>query len=115
MNVWRDFWLSSGPLRDIIKGPLTLLEDIMLVSELYNDNCWNFELLSVELPLTIQYEILGTPPPLYANLMAEDIIIWAFSSNGQFSLKSAYCIAKVLNLLNLNTRAKPEKKKFRVG
>ena len=107
MNVWRDFWLSSGPLRDIIESPLTLLEDIMLVSELYKDNCWNFELLSVELHLTIQHEILGNPPPLYANLMAEDIIIWAFSSNGQFSLKLAYCIAKGLNLFNLNPRVNP--------
>ena len=41
--------------------------------------------------------------PLASNPLQEDILIWAFSKDGNFTLKSAYLIAKVLNPLNLDT------------
>jgi hypothetical protein len=58
VNVWRDFWLPSGPLRDKIEGLFAFLEDALLVSDLYRDNSWNLDLLLVELPLAIQQEII---------------------------------------------------------
>ena len=59
------------------------------------------ECISFDLPDKILQEIKGIP--IAANPSQEDILIWAFSKDGSFSLKSAYLIAKGFNLLNLDT------------
>ena len=40
---------------------------------------------------------------LASNPIQEDILIWAFSKDGSFTLHSAYLLAKGLNPLNLTT------------
>ena len=40
---------------------------------------------------------------LASNPLQEDLHIWAFSEDGNFSLKSVYLIAEGLNPLNLDT------------
>ena len=49
----------------------------------------------------IEQEIRGIP--LVLNSAREDILIWAYSKDGNFSLSSAYLLAKDLNPLNLVT------------
>ena len=52
--------------------------------------------------LTESYKRLKVSPSA-ANPSQKNILIWAFSKDGSFSLKSAYLIAKGFNLLNLDT------------
>ena len=57
--------------------------------------------ISFVLPELIVQEIRGIP--LALNSVREDILIGAFSKDGNFSLRSAYLLAKGLNPLNLAT------------
>ncbi|XP_075665344.1 uncharacterized protein LOC142635008 [Castanea sativa] len=95
--VWDDFWLPFGPLRNQIKGPLVDRENRLSVKSFLA----YMESISFNLPLRIVQEIKGIPVAVDSN--QEDILIWAFSKDGSFSLKSAYLIAKGFNTLNLET------------
>ena len=55
--------------------------------------------LSFNFPETIMNDIQGIPLALCPDL--KDKLIWVFSKDGSFSLKSAYFLAKGLNPLNL--------------
>lgn len=61
----------------------------------------NVEGISFNLPNGILQEKKGIP--IVVNPNQEDILIWAFSKDGSFSLKSAYLITKGFNILNLDT------------
>ena len=95
VKAWGDFWLPSGPLRHQIEGPLTEGEENISVKMLLD----NWSSISFILPDNIVKEIQGTPSAVNSN--QEDILVWAFSKDGSFSLKSAYLLAKGLNPLNL--------------
>ena len=95
VKAWGDFWLPSGPLRHQIEGPLTEGEENISVKMLLD----NWSSISFILPDNIVKEIQGTPTAVNPN--QEDILVWAFSKDGSFSLKSAYLLAKGLNPLNL--------------
>ena len=101
VGFWNDFWLTSGPLRAHIQGPLTTSEESLLLSDVSSGNSWNFGLLSFDFPFNLLQEIRATPFSTSSSM--EDTIIWGFSSDGDFSLKSAYYLAKGLNPLNLVT------------
>jgi hypothetical protein len=64
------------------------------------DGCGNgnWNLLSFDLPVQTRKILQGTPLNRYASGI--DAIGWAYSSNGDFSLNSAYSLAKALNPLN---------------
>nr|POE76510.1 putative ribonuclease h protein [Quercus suber] len=95
--LWNDFWLPLGPLRNQIEGPLTEVENRLLVKSFLA----NMDSISFNLPHKIVQEIRGIP--VAADPNQEDILIWAYSKDGCFSLKSAYLIAKGINILNLET------------
>ena len=97
VSTWVDFWLPSGPLRQQIEGPLNEGEDKISAKNLMN----SVECISFALPNRTLQEIKGIP--IAANPSQEDLLIWAFSNDGSFSLKSAYLIAKGFNLVNLDT------------
>jgi len=80
-----------------IASPLTDREDNLSAKSLIA----SMECISFDLPDRILQEIKDIP--IVANPSQEDILIWAFSKDGSFSLKSAYLIAKGFNLLNLDT------------
>ena len=95
MGFWDDFWLPSSPLRKQIEGPLAEGENNMSVKMfLSNPNG-----LSFNFPETIINDIQGIPLASCPDL--KDRLIWAYSKDGSFSLKSAYLLAKGLNPLNL--------------
>ncbi|KAK9983153.1 hypothetical protein SO802_032678 [Lithocarpus litseifolius] len=94
INAWEDFWLPSGPLRHQIEGPLTEGEDNISVKLFLG----NRASISFNLPDTISKEIQGIPTAM--NPDQKDILVWAYSKDGSFSLSSAYLLAKGLNLLN---------------
>ena len=97
VSAWANFWLPSKPLRQQIEGPLNEGEDKLPTKSLMD----NTECISFNLPDRILQEIKGIP--ITANPSHEDMLIWAFSKDGSFSLKSAYLITKGFNLLNLDT------------
>ena len=75
VSVWDDFWLASGPLWKQIEVPL--------MDFLSNDIG-----ISFFLRVYIIQEIKGIL--LASNPLQEDLHIWDFSEDGNFSLKSAY-------------------------
>ena len=97
VNAWDDFWLASSPLRKQIQGPLAKGEGNLSVKDFLYDGV-NISFVLHDL---IMQEIKGIP--LTSNPAREDILIWAFSKDGSFSLSSAYMLAKGLNPLNLDT------------
>ena len=97
MCLWNDYWLPSRPLRNLIEGPLADGEDRLSVRSFLD----NMDNISFILPHGIVQEIRGIP--VAENPDQEDILVWAFSNDGSFPLKSAYLIAKGLNILNLET------------
>lgn len=97
VNVWNDFWLASGPLRNLIHRPLAEGEGNLTVKDFLS----NERTISFVLPELVVQEIRGIP--LALNAAREDMLIWAFSKDGNFSINSAYLLAKYLNPLNLVT------------
>ena len=94
VKAWEDLWLPSGPLRHQIEGPLTEGEDGISVKLFLG----NRASISFNLPDTIVQEINGIPTTV--NPDQKDILMWAFSKDGSFSLNLAYLLAKGLNPLN---------------
>ena len=97
MGFWDDFWLPSSPLRKQIEGPLAEGENNMSVKMFLS----NPSGLSFNFPETIINDIQGIPLASCPDL--KDRLIWVYSKDGSFSLKSAYLLAKCLNLLNLSS------------
>ena len=102
VNMWMDFWLPLGRLREIIEGPLSRGEAELTVKQCFDENnTWIPSSISFDLPENIINTIMATPFSFDPNSVDE--LMWAFLKNGLFSLKSAYLIARGLNPLNLNS------------
>ena len=61
---------------------------------------WLLDKISFVIPECILLQMSAAPFSL--NPLAEDMIVWAFSSNEVFSLNSTYSLAKDLNPLNIS-------------
>uniref|UniRef100_A0A2N9IHI9 Reverse transcriptase domain-containing protein n=1 Tax=Fagus sylvatica TaxID=28930 RepID=A0A2N9IHI9_FAGSY len=101
IKFWTDNWLDSGPLRNLISGPLLHHEESLHLNEVWDSSgSWCLDTLSMLLPPSIINTILAVPRPITSPL--EDGICWKPSSNGLFSSASAYKIA-----LNLDQTLSP--------
>lgn len=108
------FGLPPILLRSKSKAPLLKGKGVYLSRTSFSEGVN----ISFVLPESIMQEIRGIP--LASNPTHEDILIWAFSKNGSFSLSLAYMLAKGLNPLNLATskpwvwkaKTTPRRKKF---
>ena len=97
-SFWFDIWSPTGTLRSHLYGPLNMEEEHQLVSHMIDSNGnWNFH-LSFDLPLPI-LNILQAVPVNFGS-SDEDSLAWAFSNDGNFTLRSAYTATKGLNALN---------------
>ena len=100
INVWRDFWLPIGKLRNLIEGPLNRIEEQILVNQCFdNEGAWISQSISFMLLDQVLNVIKATPLSLDQN--TEDTRYWAFYKDGIFSLKSTYMLARNLDPLNL--------------
>ncbi|GLT63476.1 hypothetical protein SLA2020_360390 [Shorea laevis] len=90
---WQDRWLLKDPLCSLFHGPFrphdlnTTLKDI-----LHPNGRWNLDNVAYPLPQDIIQRIAATPIQKHSS--EEDSFIWNSSSNGNFSMKSAYYMAK---------------------
>ena len=97
VKKYRIAFLDANALRQQIQGPLTEGKVNISIKDFLSNDVG----ISFVLPEYVMQEIKAIP--LASNPLQEDILIWAFSKDGNFTLKSAYLIAKVLNPLNLDT------------
>ena len=90
INIWFDSWIRGNSLRELIEGPLTQREIDMKLSDLLLDTMqgWKWEALSFELLASIKDRIKAIPRQLVGR--GEDVIMWKFSKDGEFTTKFAY-------------------------
>ena len=61
-NMWMDFWLPKGRLRELIEGPLSRGEAELIVKQFFDENnTWIPSSISFDLPESILNTILATP------------------------------------------------------
>ncbi|KAI4338255.1 hypothetical protein L6164_016597 [Bauhinia variegata] len=88
-KFWDDTWLSSGPIREQIQGPLNHKENTFMVKDLIDSlENWDFNKISIQLPQNIRAEIEATA--ILPNVVENDVTIWAPRPTGIFSVKSTY-------------------------
>ena len=91
LSLWYSCWLSKGPLQSLIQGPLSREANNLVIKDFLKDTGWDWNGLSVELPLDIKLLIQATPIAITSS--GCDKIAWADSPQGTFNLSSAYRIA----------------------
>ena len=101
--LWYDNWISNGPLRAQLIGPLNVGQETQLISRAINNyGNWHLQ-FSFELSENLVKLIQAIPTNI--NSQVDDVIAWAFTNDGNFSLRITYNTAKGLNVLNSNTPA----------
>ena len=76
-----------------MEGPLTRQESDMVVSDMIygQGQGWNWGAIPFKLPPSIKDKIRAVPCQCFGR--AKDTILWKFSKDGEFSMKSTYDIA----------------------
>lgn len=82
-------------------GSLTVNDEKLTVGDVLNSRGDLEICISFTIPNNILLQSKATLMASDPNM--QDTLVWAFSNDGSFDLKSAYLLAKDLNLLNLNT------------
>lgn len=97
------YGLITGPLlRSHLIGPLNFGEESQLASHMIDNNAnQNLHLPSFDIPKNLHNLIQAIPTSI--DSLDEDLLVWAFTKDGNYSLSSAYITAKGLNVLNLPT------------
>ncbi|EOY06959.1 Uncharacterized protein TCM_021521 [Theobroma cacao] len=80
---WHDCWMGDQPLATLCPS---FHNDMSHVHKFYNGDVWDIEKLSSCLPTSLVDEILQIP----FDRSQEDVAYWALTSNGDFSLWSAW-------------------------
>lgn len=91
IRIWQDRWLPTPSTYKVISPP-SLLGAEARVSELidHDTSSWNSELIRDVFLLHEAEVILGL---VLSSRLPEDRLVWAPSSNGRFSVRSAYMVA----------------------
>ncbi|OMO94467.1 reverse transcriptase [Corchorus capsularis] len=98
-SFWYDVWAFNYPLRTLIQGPLNKGEDSMLVRDCFPPaGGWNLDSISLTLPPDFVDTILSIPFSLRDNV--SDSFCCKYSSNGNFSLNSAYDLANGFDVVS---------------
>ena len=92
VKLWIDSWIKGSSLRELIEGPLTQRETDMKLSKLLLRSIqeWKWEVLSFELPLCVKDKIKAISRQQVDR--GEDVIMWKFSKDGEFTTKFAYAL-----------------------
>ncbi|KAF7844395.1 reverse transcriptase [Senna tora] len=91
-KFWWDDWVSFGPVRNHIIGPLNKDEDRLSVYDVAEGvGEWKWDLLSFDLPNCIKRKIYSVA--CIRDHREQDRKAWKLSPSGSFSLKTAYALA----------------------
>ena len=80
-------------MRGLIEGLLQCNDEKLTIEEMFKDGCWNWKKLSFVFLSTIKEKINAIPIPLFGE--SKDFIRWKYAPNGEFSMASAYKLAKL--------------------
>ncbi|XP_024171911.1 uncharacterized protein LOC112177904 [Rosa chinensis] len=89
IKFWIDIWLPPLPLIHYAL-PGAFIDSNITLCSFWDANGWNIDLLFSLLPSGIVNQIVHIPPGFDG--CGDDIQIWGCTSNGSFSVKSAYGI-----------------------
>lgn len=85
-SFWNDRWLGDQCLKELCNGPSSSFDDSKLVSDYVTENGgWDWENLR-DIPDNVKEQL----SMIHINHEVDDRVIWSASSNGLFSLSSAY-------------------------
>ena len=72
VNMWMNFWLPNGRLRELIEGPLTRGEDELFVKQCFDENnVWNLASISFEIPERILNSRVISPSNQFTSLLGD--------------------------------------------
>ena len=80
--------MRGQSLRELIEGPLTRDDMRFTIADFRDNNDWKWESLSFVLPPSIKEKIQAIPFQDYGS--REDMLLWKFTKDGDFSSNSAY-------------------------
>ena len=86
VSVWKDRWLGVRPLRELVSGPLSPIDENLKVSDLLVDNTWNLLKISTPLPDHLSSFILS----LSISANRPDSLVSSFVGPRGFSVAQAY-------------------------
>ena len=86
IQVLEDHWISSSPLRSLIKGPLMPNEDQRLVISLRDNHIWRLEDLQFPLPMQLEQFIKSIILVVQLTRLSSSFV-WAHN-NGVCSISS---------------------------
>ncbi|KAF7840958.1 reverse transcriptase [Senna tora] len=88
-KFWEDDWLSLGPIRSLIQGPLNKNDHSLSVNNVARDlGVWNWDCLSFDLPCCIKRKIQAVA--CCKDRDDCDSSYWKLTPSGNFTLKTAY-------------------------
>ncbi|KAL6202734.1 hypothetical protein ACLB2K_026439 [Fragaria x ananassa] len=87
IKFWYDHWLGPEALIQHALPNATINRNAV-IRDFWGDDGWNLPLLSAAVPAEIISQILNVPTGF--DDCGRDTLIWGATSNGQFSVKSAY-------------------------
>lgn len=91
LSLWHSNWLSKGPLRSLIQGPLPREVNQLEVKDFFTRDGLGWNRLSFKLPSDVKMMIQATPIAMTSR--GRDKLAWANSPEGTPNLKSVYRIA----------------------
>jgi ribonuclease HI len=103
VSFWHDLWVGDRPLRCLVQGPLSPIEDSLRVCDVIEGvSMWDLSKISLSLPLNTCEAIKATS--VCPSRPLADRCVWD-SSGGEFNIKKAYSIA--YNTQSECTKLKP--------
>nr|POE65570.1 putative ribonuclease h protein [Quercus suber] len=88
LKFWEDKWVKGKSLKELMARPLWVEELNLTIAEVFQGGHWNWEKISYDLPREIKEQICDIPMQLWGE--KEDIMMWKFTRDGEFSTTSAY-------------------------
>lgn len=102
IKAWSDCWIAPGLILNNLGVVPSSLDGLMVRDLTTNDGEWNYEVLGAFLPPQIMQKFLSLLPPNTEN--GKDVVLWGATSNGSFTVSSAYLVVKGLHPLSQCTR-----------
>ncbi|CAN1148633.1 Putative ribonuclease H protein At1g65750, partial [Linum perenne] len=96
-KFWSDRWLDSGCVLADAALNIQEVNSSQTVSDFVLQNgSWDLNRLSLCLNPEAVLQVMGMDPP--SELLGKDVFVWGLEANGRFSVKTAYLLAKEIQI-----------------